>query len=179
MKNKLYMSLFAIAVSGSVAVVATEVRTADGTYQLSGGALARSVRPMNHNFWGGTVATNSVPNWSQIVANDKPNTLGATRSTSTVLGGNASTYAPSKEESFLRKLANTLKNSKPNDAMQLQNIADKIGQLRINDYKMFKKYFESKNEAVAKIASTTSFKDFNEDDTDGSIESLDNQIDNE
>lgn len=115
MKNKLYMSLFAVAVSGCITV----------------SAVGKDGQGIDNTFWGKTVATSKTPNWSSIVKHDKPGTLGAARSASIRLGASSSTYAPSQEEDFLRKIAE-----------KLNELADDLSRLRQENPILFNKYFD-------------------------------------
>lgn len=112
MKNKLYVSLFAIAVSGSITVSAT-------------GANGEGINPM--------FAEKSAPKsmWSAKRASSK----------SVIVGGNPGTWAPSEQENNLRHLAGSLEMLNPKVADELREIANSIGQLRMHDLAIFNKYF--------------------------------------
>ncbi len=119
MKNKLYASLLMIAVSNCVQITAV-------------GANGAGETPLNLKGpqWGSTVATaprKGISNYGPHAIYEKPNL----RHPTTVLGGNPSTYAPSEDENFLIYTAK-----------QLNDLADKLAQLRIHDRQVFMKYFE-------------------------------------
>lgn len=158
MKNKLYISLFAIVVSGAAVV------------QVIGTDTGHNGHGVNPNAGG-------APNWKNIVAGDKPGMLGAS---SPKYGTSSGSYAPSDLENMLRKKATNLVDVAHRMSRDLNDLANALSFFRQHESEMFKKYFDSDNSTDSNLyedvqkweSSENSTKDLdmdNEDDDNSGV----------
>lgn len=118
MKNKLYISLFAIVLSGSACITAAEIEDRVGDLENK------------QKVWGRTVLGANRP-----ISPTSPSLVATFKQK---VGTDSSTYAPSEYENILR-----------HTAAKLNELANRLAQLRMTNLKVFNEYFGERSEDIA------------------------------